>query len=566
MKVPRIALVVALIAALTVSFAPGAAGVTWPAGSYQVDLTIERIGGADRYETAVLIASDSFPGWADIDHVIVASGEDRALSDPLAAGSLCWAYDAPLLLVKGDDVPAQVAAALEAIRSSNTTVTVTVVGGPVAVSADAVAEIESIMGTGTVEQPWTTGDRYALAAGIAGRAASVAAETSRTIPARALVANGTDGAGFVDALAASAISARTGIPVLLVEKYSVPAATASALAAGAPGSVIVVGGPAVISAETYTAAGATTRWSGSDRYGTAAVVAAGGRNRGWLTGSVAGVASTVPDALAGAVNIGREGGPLLYVPRSTLGWPAADYLHRNRALVSAARIFGGTGAVPLAIGKELMGGPSVPRVLTPTAGSRLARRAQLVVSTGVNTVELEVYSGTTLVAERQAGGYTNVDFGTIATPAEGTQWRIVARNAEGEESMVAQSHPRYSYPAPTSIVIDKSDFRLYWFKDDVFIKSYAIAIGKSSTPTPAAIWRIDSKYYTDPNGVYGPRKLRLYRKVGSRYVYTNYGIHGTNQPWVIGTKASHGCIRLHNTQILDLFPRVPLGTIVQTRE
>jgi lipoprotein-anchoring transpeptidase ErfK/SrfK len=60
--------------------------------------------------------------------------------------------------------------------------------------------------------------------------------------------------------------------------------------------------------------------------------------------------------------------------------------------------------------------------------------------------------------------------------------------------------------------------------------------------------------------------MRLYRQSGSSFVRTGYLIHGTNEPWVIGTKASHGCIRLYNKDILDLWPRVPLGTIVQTRE
>ena len=65
--------------------------------------------------------------------------------------------------------------------------------------------------------------------------------------------------------------------------------------------------------------------------------------------------------------------------------------------------------------------------------------------------------------------------------------------------------------------------------------------------------------------MYGPRKMRLFRLRGGRYVFTRYGIHGTNQPWVIGTKASHGCIRMYNRDVLELFPQVPMGTMVYTR-
>ena len=124
------------------------------------------------------------------------------------------------------------------------------------------------------------------------------------------------------------------------------------------------------------------------------------------------------------------------------------------------------------------------------------------------------------------------------------------------------------YPWRSYIIIDKSDFRLYLVKNGVVERTYPVAHGKIGWSTPAAVWRVDAKYYT--GGVSGPRKMRLFRQRGSaghyRYVHTAYGIHGTNEPWVIGTRASHGCIRLYNDDVLDLFPRVPLGTMVVTRD
>jgi lipoprotein-anchoring transpeptidase ErfK/SrfK len=41
-----------------------------------------------------------------------------------------------------------------------------------------------------------------------------------------------------------------------------------------------------------------------------------------------------------------------------------------------------------------------------------------------------------------------------------------------------------------------------------------------------------------------------------------YRIHGTDAPWTIATAASKGCIRMYNADVLDLYPRVPLGTRV----
>jgi lipoprotein-anchoring transpeptidase ErfK/SrfK len=40
------------------------------------------------------------------------------------------------------------------------------------------------------------------------------------------------------------------------------------------------------------------------------------------------------------------------------------------------------------------------------------------------------------------------------------------------------------------------------------------------------------------------------------------GIHGTAEDWSIGSRASHGCIRMHVADVKELFPRVPVGTPV----
>jgi lipoprotein-anchoring transpeptidase ErfK/SrfK len=42
----------------------------------------------------------------------------------------------------------------------------------------------------------------------------------------------------------------------------------------------------------------------------------------------------------------------------------------------------------------------------------------------------------------------------------------------------------------------------------------------------------------------------------------NYAIHGTNDPASIGGFVSHGCIRMHNADVMDLYRRVPLGSEV----
>ncbi len=56
----------------------------------------------------------------------------------------------------------------------------------------------------------------------------------------------------------------------------------------------------------------------------------------------------------------------------------------------------------------------------------------------------------------------------------------------------------------------------------------------------------------------GARALYLYE--GNKD--TLYRIHGTAEPWTIGTNVSSGCIRLLNEEIADLYLRTPVGTKV----
>jgi lipoprotein-anchoring transpeptidase ErfK/SrfK len=127
---------------------------------------------------------------------------------------------------------------------------------------------------------------------------------------------------------------------------------------------------------------------------------------------------------------------------------------------------------------------------------------------------------------------------------------------------------RYEWPYSTCIVVDKSDYRLYWVKGQQLIASYPVAHGRYNW-TPCRTWKILAKYRTDPHSVYGPRKMRMFKRVGTpghyRYLYTRYAIHGTNNPASIGHQASHGCIRMYSRDVLKLWPQVPIGTYVVTR-
>jgi hypothetical protein len=158
---------------------------------------------------------------------------------------------------------------------------------------------------------------------------------------------------------------------------------------------------------------------------------------------------------------------------------------------------------------------------------------------------------------------------TAETDSRGYAVAMDAFETRGSFRQASRPVPKWlmSYPWSTFIVVDKSDFRLYWVRNNRLVASYPVAIGRSNAETPLAVWRIGNKYYTSPTSVYGPRKMRLYRRTSTgAFVFTAYNIHGTNVSSSIGTKASAGCIRLYNFHVLSLFPQVPMGTMVVTRQ
>ena len=111
-------------------------------------------------------------------------------------------------------------------------------------------------------------------------------------------------------------------------------------------------------------------------------------------------------------------------------------------------------------------------------------------------------------------------------------------------------------PGTKTIVINVSKRILELYSDGQFYKKYRIAVGKSDTPTPIGEWNIVWKDYNWGTG-FGTRWM------GLNVPWGIYGIHGTNKPWSIGQFASHGCIRMRNKDVEELFEWIPVGTSVR---
>ena len=130
----------------------------------------------------------------------------------------------------------------------------------------------------------------------------------------------------------------------------------------------------------------------------------------------------------------------------------------------------------------------------------------------------------------------------------------------------ASAQDRSARPA-RRIVVSIPDRKLAIMEGDRVIRVYPTAVGAPASPSPSGSFTIvtripDPTWYTRgrivPPGKGNP--------LGTRWLglsLPGYGIHGTNAPASIGRKASHGCIRMRNRDVEQLFELVEVGDPVE---
>ena len=119
-------------------------------------------------------------------------------------------------------------------------------------------------------------------------------------------------------------------------------------------------------------------------------------------------------------------------------------------------------------------------------------------------------------------------------------------------SIIKADEPRKNF----GILVDLTEEKLYLIDKDknIIIKKYPVASGKSETPSPIGTWKVVSM--ASWSGGFGTRWI------GLNVPWGKFGIHGTNKPYTIGAEASHGCIRMFNNDVEDLYNYVHYGMIV----
>jgi lipoprotein-anchoring transpeptidase ErfK/SrfK len=121
--------------------------------------------------------------------------------------------------------------------------------------------------------------------------------------------------------------------------------------------------------------------------------------------------------------------------------------------------------------------------------------------------------------------------------------------------------------AQRRLVVSIPDRKLAVVEGERVVKVYETAVGAPNSPSPEGTFTIvnqieDPTWYSKGK-VVGPGKAN---PLGTRWMGLSkkgYGIHGTNVPSSIGRNASHGCIRMRNRDVEELFTIVAVGDVVE---
>jgi L,D-transpeptidase ErfK/SrfK len=130
----------------------------------------------------------------------------------------------------------------------------------------------------------------------------------------------------------------------------------------------------------------------------------------------------------------------------------------------------------------------------------------------------------------------------------------------------------FSAEKPSCVKIDLVEHTLFFLEDSKVVSKYPIGIAKSKEfLTPIGTYKVETKDI-DPGWINPFNQTKLApgkdNPLGTRWIgfysqnNSEYGIHGTNNPDSIGKNVSHGCIRMLNADVEDLFNRVKIGTPV----
>ena len=198
--------------------------------------------------------------------------------------------------------------------------------------------------------------------------------------------------------------------------------------------------------------------------------------------------------------------------------------------------------------------PAFPAVVADARGDSVALYSAPDEAEPGDVIDNPTWEGLPVVflVQQQVGDWLEVQ--VSMRPNEGTAW------VRASDVSLRQ--------VPYRIVVDTGAKRLTAYSREGAFLDVAVAVGAGSTPTPTGNYFVDGavKVPTD-DGPYGAYQLSVAAFSNVHYSFGGgvgqIAIHGTNNPALIGTPASNGCVRMTNDDVTVLAHSVPVGTPVQ---
>jgi lipoprotein-anchoring transpeptidase ErfK/SrfK len=123
---------------------------------------------------------------------------------------------------------------------------------------------------------------------------------------------------------------------------------------------------------------------------------------------------------------------------------------------------------------------------------------------------------------------------------------------------------------PFHVIVDRSDFTMDLYLQNMYVKSYGVGLGMEGKATPVGEWCVKSGgkmlqpqwyddetgktyYKDDPDYPLGARWIGIKGLDENTKSKTGFALHGTKEPETIGVRSSRGCIRLIDTDIIELY-------------
>lgn len=287
---------------------------------------INRLSGNDRYQTAIAVSKS---GWKTSSYAILARGDDYA--DALCAGPLAKKLGAPILLTESDKLNASVLTELKRLNVQN----VIIIGGTGAIKQN-IEDTLKTNGIASIQRIYGS-SRYETSVKIAEKLGSID---------KVAVAAGND---FPDALSISAVAAKSGIPILLSQKDSLPQAVKLYLSGKQIGKSYIVGGTGVLSDGLKNELPNAVRLGGKDRFETNVLVMQEFSNQLKFGDMYVAIGEgpegdEFADALSGATLAARTSSPIVLVGRD-LPEATANFLKTKVSIASRVTALGGESAV-----------------------------------------------------------------------------------------------------------------------------------------------------------------------------------------------------------------------------